>query len=348
MNRSLTVSMLLYCATMSRRLMGTSALSAATPRTLSTPTSTQRQQQLMQDALARIRACNDYPDNLETLDFYVDNIHLGMVRPKVADLLCGVTIENQGPVFEQQQRNRLTLNEKVAGRTYESRSEAVAKVLFQLRQQGLVPGWRDELYPVQQSFYDPPVFSVERAAASFLGAIEYGVHMNGIIQDEATNESFMWMARRAPDKSKYPGMLDHIAAGGQPVGISLYDNVVKECLEEAGIPEAVTKESLRPAGAVSYKKYHADKDVVERCVLFCYDLFLPSDFTPQPVDGEVQEFYKFSKEQVLQTLQLDCNDPIKPNCYVVVIDFLLRHGWLDPDTKGYLDVLRALRSGDCR
>ena len=56
----------------------------------------------------------------------------------------------------------------------------------------------------------------------------------------------MWMARRSPTKSKYPNMLDHIVAGGQPVGIGLMDNVVKECMEEAGIPEDVTRAGIRP------------------------------------------------------------------------------------------------------
>ena len=31
-------------------------------------------------------------------------------------------------------------------------------------------------------------------------------------------------------------MYDHIVAGGQPYGISPFDNVIKECEEEASIP----------------------------------------------------------------------------------------------------------------
>eukprot|EP00984_Skeletonema_dohrnii_P003890 scaffold1339_cov129-Skeletonema_dohrnii-CCMP3373.AAC.1 len=30
----------------------------------------------------------------------------------------------------------------------------------------------------------------------------------------------MWMARRSKTKSKFPSMLDHIVAGGQPAGLS--------------------------------------------------------------------------------------------------------------------------------
>ena len=86
----------------------------------------------------------------------------------------------------------------------------------------------------------------------------------------------------------------------------------------------------------------------ESCVLFCYDLYLPASFVPTPVDGEVEQFYVYSVDQLMESMASDCVDPIKPNCYSVIIDFLLRHGYLSPETPGYLDVLRELRSGVCR
>jgi hypothetical protein len=36
--------------------------------------------------------------------------------------------------------------------------------------------------------------------------------------------------------------------------------------------------------------------------------------------------------------------PSSPNCYPVIIDYLLRKGHVSPDVPGYLDVLRELRS----
>lgn len=49
-------------------------------------------------------------------------------------------------------------------------------MLEQLRSEGYITGWRDELYPVVSSFYDQPVMLVERAAATHLGIKAYGVH----------------------------------------------------------------------------------------------------------------------------------------------------------------------------
>lgn len=82
--------------------------------------------------------------------------------------------------------------------------------------------------------------------------------------------------------------------------------------------------------------------------MFNYDLYLPPSFQPKPVDGEVSEFMLMEMSQILDTMYRDHPDPIKPNCYSVVIDFLQRHGYLNPEVPGYLEILQELRSGDCR
>jgi len=197
-------------------------------------------------------------------------------------------------------------------------------------------------------------------AVSVLGVLEYGVHVNGLVRggsssspsssssEEEEEETKMWIARRSATKSKFPNFLDQIVAGGQPAGVSLLENVVKECGEEAGIGEDVVRSGVRPAGAISYENWDPETDKVTRCVLFNYDLYLPPGFEPVPVDGEVQGFMLWTMDQVKASMAEGYGDPIKPNCYVVIVDYLLRTGQVSPDAKGYLDVLRALRSGDCQ
>lgn len=250
---------------------------------------------------------------------------------------------------------------KAAGKTLESRSEAVMSVMTNLRSQGLITGWRDELLPLSKSFYDAPLVLVERAAAGFLGMQQYGVHINGFVRtsnDDGSGVERMWMARRSATKSKYPGMLDHIVAGGQPAGLGLMENVLKECMEEAGIPEDVARKGVQAAGAISYEGFEdfSTNDAsgrseidgfISRSVLFCYDLELPSDFVPDAVDGEVEEFFQWSMGEVIDSMVKDYHDPIKPNCYPVIIDFLLRRGHISPEVPGYLDILKELRSGYC-
>ena len=302
---------------------------------------------LMDHMLYRIRQCNNSPANVQLIDFTVNGQILGKCTTKVAQRLCSA-----GSTFELATGTNhptLTLSNS-AGTTVEKRTKSVSKVMESLATSGYISGWRDELYPVSTSFNSQPTFLVERAAASLLGVIEYGVHINGLVKND-NGETMMWMARRSSTKSAFPGYLDHIVAGGLPAGISLMDNVIKECMEEAGIsPELAT--NVKPAGAISYENYGGKRSsegegVVNRVVLFCFDLDLPSNFVPRVVDGEVESFFTWSMEEVALSMHPDYHDPIKPNCYLVIIDYLLRSGAISPDTPKYLEVLRTLRSGSC-
>ena len=229
-----------------------------------------------------------------------------------------------------------------------TRSAAVGAAMSSLKDSGITTGWRNELYPVLKSFYDPPVLLLERAAAPFFGIKAYGVHMNGYVKRKTDGEILLWVARRSATKL-WPLKLDHIVAGGQPHGLSLAANVVKECQEEAGISAEVAKNAV-PVGAVTYTSLKTGG--LGRDVLFCYDLELPEDFQPVPVDGEVHEFFLASLREVVEiiakgTPEKDDRNSYKDNCNLVVIDFLIRHGVLSPDTPGYLDILKSLRAGDC-
>lgn len=229
-----------------------------------------------------------------------------------------------------------------------TRSSAVGAAMSSLKDSGIITGWRNELYPVLKSFYDPPVLLLERAAAPFFGIKAYGVHMNGYVKRKSDGAILLWVARRSASKL-WPLKLDHIVAGGQPHGLSLAENIVKECQEEAGIPAEVAKKAV-PVGAVSYTSLKTGG--LGRDVLFCFDLELPEEFQPVPVDGEVHEFFLSPLDEVVKfiaegTPEKNDTRAYKDNCNLVVLDFLIRHGVLSPDSPGYLNVLKGLRSGDC-
>jgi len=40
-------------------------------------------------------------------------------------------------------------------------------------------------------------------------------------------------------------------------------------------------------------------------------------------------------------------DNFKDNCNLVIISFLIRHGFLKPEQPGYLSIVSGLLSGDC-
>ncbi|KAL7520953.1 hypothetical protein ACHAWX_007426 [Stephanocyclus meneghinianus] len=309
----------------------------------------------MDHMLYRIRECNKIPDHVQQclIDFQVDGKILGKVTPKVANRLCSIPSASSASISASE--HVLTLTE-AAGHSLESRTAAVASVMKQLHNTGYITGWRDEMYPVAECFDEvsKPVFLIERAAASLLGVLEYGVHVNGLVlpKNEESGHVKMWMARRSKLKSKFPGLLDHIVAGGQPAGLSLMENVVKECFEEAAIPPELTRRGVKPAGAISYANYSPnlkmdDEGVMNRVVLFCFDLILPEDFIPKANDGEVESFFTWGLDDIAHSMDPNCSDPIKPNCYLVVIDYLMRSGAISPDSQKYLEILTTLRSGSC-
>ncbi|VVB17118.1 unnamed protein product [Arabis nemorensis] len=205
----------------------------------------------------------------------------------------------------------------------EDRTRAVANVIKILGDKGIIPGIRNELYPVKPSFNAPVFFSLERAAAPYFGLKGYGVHMNGYV--ERDGQKFLWIGKRSLTKSTYPGMLDHLVAGGLPHGISCGENLVKECEEEAGISRVIAERAIA-VGAVSYMDI--DQYRFKRDVLFCYDLKLLEDFVPENQDGEVESFKLIPVAQVANVIRE--TNFFKDNCSLVIIDFLFRHGiiWL--------------------
>ncbi|KAG2718561.1 hypothetical protein I3760_03G225600 [Carya illinoinensis] len=201
----------------------------------------------------------------------------------------------------------------------------------------------------------------------------YGVQMNGYI--ERNCQKLLWIGKRSQGKATYPGMLDQLVAGGlvhslpprqsplyfldqcipdrrsprgtpqrksHPHGIACGENLVKECEEEAGIPRSIANEAI-PVGAVSYMDIDGYR--YKRDVLFCYDLKLPESFRPENQDGEVDSFKLLPARHVANVIRR--TQFFKPNCSLVIIDFLFRHGYMKPEHFGYLDLLQSLRSGDC-
>ncbi|PNX95552.1 nudix hydrolase chloroplastic-like, partial [Trifolium pratense] len=203
-------------------------------------------------------------------------------------------------------------------KTADERTSAVGYVIEHLGEEH-IPGIRNELYPVKSSFDKPIFFSLERAAAPYFGIKAYGIHMSGYV--ELDGEKHLWIAKRSPSKSTYPGMLDHLVAGGLPHGIDCQENVVKECEEEAGIPRSISIKA-KPVGAVSYMDIDGYR--YKRDVLFCYDLILPESFVPKNEDGEVESFKLIPVKQVAEVIRT--TQFFKPNCAIVIIDFLFRHG----------------------
>lgn len=278
--------------------------------------------------LDHIRACNNA--NLgRFLPFFVAEQRVGWIKPDFAAKLA------DWPAVFAVDGGKVTL--QPAHADFATRSEAMQGPLRALATIGLIDGWREELYPVMPNWGDPPLLQMERAACPSFGVRAWGVHMNGFVR--RGDGLHMWVATRARDKPTYPGMLDNTVAGGQPIGISPKDNLIKECAEEAGIPEGLAAQAW-PVGAISY--CHETLDGAKPDQMFCYDLELPADFTPVNTDGEIDSFELWPIEAVAARVRGSFD--FKFNCNLAIIDFLIRHGVLTPENEpDYLDIVLGLR-----
>jgi 8-oxo-dGTP pyrophosphatase MutT (NUDIX family) len=219
---------------------------------------------------------------------------------------------------------------------FEERSRAVDGAIQALVAAGAIPRYRGESYAVGPSFHARPLLSIDRGAATQFGIRSYGVHCNGYVGSR--DDLKIWVARRAADKATWPGKLDHVAAGGQPVGIGLFENLVKECGEEAGIPASLALQA-RPAGYVSFLTETVEG--IDNGTIFSYDLALPEDFMPVAADGEVEWFELWPVARVID--RLSGSDDFVFDSALVVIDFLMRHGFIAPDDPDYVEIGLGLR-----
>jgi hypothetical protein len=280
--------------------------------------------------LDRVNDCKA-PDFSLYLPFVVDGEIVGYVKPNMA-----VELNDFQDTFTVT-KNALGLNHNLQG--IEDRTHGVGEVMEALKQRGIVVGWRGEKYKVARTYSAPTVFEIERAAVPLFGTISCSVHMNGITW--RNGELCMWVGRRSLSKPTGPGKLDQMVAGGQPVGISVKDNLIKECAEEANIPAKIAALS-KPVGAITYCVEQVEG--LRRDVLFIYDLVLPEGFEPENTDGEMEDFCLMTMDELRSRVENTCD--FKYNCAIVIIDFLIRHGHIKPSHKDYLKLINSLHDSN--
>ncbi|KAH3666157.1 hypothetical protein OGAPHI_004346 [Ogataea philodendri] len=202
-------------------------------------------------------------------------------------------------------------------------------------------GWRDELYTI----YSPdkqPYILLERAACPLLGVVMYGVHINGYVK--TAGEVKLWIPRRSATKQTFPGMLDNTVAGGLGYPHGPFETCVKECYEEAGLPEEFVRQNLKPAGQVSYfyqaeaGNYSSEAGLLQPELQYVYDLEMSAELVPKPVDNEAEDFQLLDIPQVCELIRAG---KFKPNCAGVIVDFLMRHGYLTAENEQNMDTIHA-------
>lgn len=227
---------------------------------------------------------------------------------------------------------RVTL--RAAFNTVDLRSAALGSVIGALAAEGRIPGWRDETYAIRNAFDEPPLAYIERAASRFFGTMTYAVHLNGVVEypDGAPQ---LWIARRSDTKATDPGMLDNVVAGGIGWGFGIEATIIKECWEEAGIPEEIAVRAV--AGRTAHVLQSLPEGTQAEQV-FIYDLALPADFAPRNQDGEVGEHRLARIDEVARWIE---EGALTVDASLATLDCLLRRRWIDEDACEGIEALFA-------
>ena len=282
----------------------------------------------MSDALVQRLRSLFLSDPSHFRTFAVDGVAYGGVEHRFASVLSRFD-----DVFEVG-ADRVTLRPRLADPA--SRTAAVGDVTRRLQEEGFVPRHEPEAYPVVQELGDEPALLVDRALVPFLGVRCFGVHVNGHVEKDGGLH--VWVGRRSTRRPKSPGRLDHLVAGGQPHGIGVVENLLKESDEEAGLPAEIARRA-RAVGSFRYRQEveHGLRDDT----LLLFDLEVPADFEPKNKDGEIDEFRLWPADRVLRSMRTDPED-WKQNVLPVVLDFLVRRGVVPRDDPAYAVVRQAV------
>jgi len=276
--------------------------------------------------LQRIIENNNYKEEDKT-PFFIEGKRVGQVRRDYLEYILSDNIF----ILEN---GVISLDKELD--TFQKRTEALKSFAKRALVDGITRRFMNENYPLIQKANSEPLAFIDRSLSTLLGSISFGQHLNAyVISDEGMK---MWIGRRAYSKSHNGGKLDHLVAGGLPWDISPSENLIKECYEEAGMPRELSLRA-KSVGLVSYK-YEYELGGKED-ILYCYDIELDKDFVPKCTDGEVEEFYLMPIDKVADIVKN--THEFKANCNLVIIDFLVRHGFIGVEDKDYIEIIKGLR-----
>ncbi|XBW37023.1 hypothetical protein QEN19_002603 [Hanseniaspora menglaensis] len=194
-------------------------------------------------------------------------------------------------------------------------------------------GWRNEKYTLYDNNKTPYIM-LERAMTTIFGIVTFGIHINGFFFDKNSNLR-MWIPRRSATKATWPLKLDNVVAGGLGNGDSVDKTLWKELKEEANIDKSDIEDRVKMVGCLTYFYFSKDltlcsfndeDDVITAEQEFIYDIEFPETVTPSINDSEVHEFKHYGLQELVTLLK---SNDFKPNCSLVVIDFLIRHGYIN-------------------
>jgi len=291
---------------------------------------------------------------LNYIPFCVSNsqpTQVGYIHRENVQLLKSVFLKEYRPFSFQNatlESNEDLLGEIVVltGSNFEERTNMIGPAVKLMHNMNILKYWRSELYPVvewnKQQNRLSPEFIMERAASNFFGIGKFCIHVNGYRRNEMGQISHIWIATRAPTKHTYPNAKDTLVAGGVPYGHKLRETAIRECHEEAHLQESFVEKNLISSGCVGIA-VNSGK-MLDRETIFEFDIEIPPNVIPEPLDGEVSGFQLVRTQTVLQMIATP--SVFMPGAGISTLNFFIRKGLFDVEDENYYNLVTLLST--CR
>jgi len=242
------------------------------------------EQRRLQRLIARLHARAQPPLPSGLVALIINGSHVGHVQPAIARFLA-----DKADGFTLYDR-KLTLTDDTID--FAARSKTLADAALQLRDAGMISGWRDEVLAVG----NPALAVVERAACRPLGIATQAVHLNAYVAADT-----LLVARRAAHKQIDPGLWDNLVGGMVPAGETLEESLAREAFEEAGLQ----LDRVRVERGRSFHVRRLVREGLQSEIIHTFDTSLPPDLHVQNRDGEVDAITARKVEDVITAIEHD-------------------------------------------
>lgn len=225
-------------------------------------------------------------------------------------------------------------------------------------------------YPVFSPYKELQGLHVPTPARGIFGVPTAGAHLNVYDEDDEGKIQHIWVSVRS-DKTTYPCCYDQIVAGGMGDMDDLdpWQTIRREAREEANldidvVTGTVTKdvrgdridigkiEQVRSIHFVTKKdeRSRTEDGHVEPGVRFCFDLKVGRDAATHPLEHNpdevtIKRFERKTVDEVKESLRQSLSRTRwKPNCGLVMLDFLERKGLLSDEDRSLFGNVEELQA----
>ena len=255
-------------------------------------------------------------------------IRLGLTKDEVARDLARL-----GPDVFLYDGGSLHLNPELT--TYAARTEAVDGLLLEASEQGILPPKTDYSHIGGDDWYSvgdrhKPLFEMRRFYVVYLGVRGYASRLN------AYHDGQMWVVKRGTGVHEYPGRYDTLVGAGQVIRRTIWEHLLVEAHEEAGLTPADCKNIQSTSMLHIFRRTSRGFLFDEN--IYLYDLDTGGTITPHIVnEWEVQKIELWPFAKVLHAIHN--TEEFRPEAALCLIDFFIRHGVITPDNEPDYDAL---------